>query len=137
MPYCTQNDLETLISVVELAELTNESGIIPNSTIITEIINRVDNEIDSYISVRYKIPFDSTPDIIKKLSIDMTIYYLYTRRSTVPLIRRTNYEDAIRFLQNVAIGKIQIIVKGGVEIKLKSFDMIKVNSSRRVFSRSY
>jgi phage gp36-like protein len=135
MPYCTQNDLETLISVVELAELTNELGVVPNSTIVTEIINRVDNEIDSYISARYRIPFNSTPEIIKGLSMDMAIYHLYSRRSTVPVIRRTKYEDAIKFLQNVALGKIHIIGEGGNEINLKFSDIIEIKSNNRVFSR--
>jgi phage gp36-like protein len=137
MPYCTQNDLETLIPVVELAELTNESGDIPNSTIITEIINLVDAEIDSYISVRYSIPLTQTPEIIKGLSIDMVIYHLYSRRSTIPLIRRTKYEDAIKLLQKVAQGNLNITGKDGYEIKLKSKYLIIIKSNKRIFTRSY
>jgi phage gp36-like protein len=137
MPYCTQNDLETLIPVVELAELTNESGDIPNLTIITEMINLVDAEIDSYISVRYSIPLTQTPEIIKGLSMDMVIYHLYSRRSTIPLVRRTKYEDAIKILQKVAQGNLNITGKDGYEIKLKSKYLINIKSNKRIFTRSY
>jgi phage gp36-like protein len=137
MPYCTQNDLETLIPEVELAELTNESGDIPNSTIITEMINLVDAEIDSYISVSYSMPLTQTPEIIKGLSMDMVIYHLYSRRSTIPLVRRTKYEAAIKLLQKVAQGNLNITGKDGYEIKLKSKYLIKIKSNKRIFTRSY
>jgi phage gp36-like protein len=137
MPYCTQNDLDILIPVVELAELTNESGDIPNLTIITEMINLVDAEIDSYISVRYSIPLTQTPEIIKGLSMDMVIYHLYSRRSTIPLIRRTKYEDAIKLLQKVAQGNLNITGQDGYEIKLKSKYLINIKSNKRIFTRSY
>jgi phage gp36-like protein len=136
MPYCTQNDLETLVPLVELSELTNESGDIPNSNIITEIINRVGAEIDSYISVRYTIPFNKTPEIIKGLSIDMVIYHLYSRRSNIPLIRRTKYEDAIKLLQKVSQGNLNITGQDGYEIELKLKYSIKIKSNKRIFKRS-
>jgi phage gp36-like protein len=134
MSYCTQNDLETLVPVVELAELTNESGDIPNSNIISEIINRVDAEIDSYISVRYIIPLTKTSDILKGLSIDMSIYHLYSRRSTIPPIRQTKYEDAIKFLQKIAQGSLNIVGQDGYEIKSKSNCLIKLESNKRIFT---
>jgi phage gp36-like protein len=135
MPYCTQNDLETLIPVTELAELTTEWGDIPNYTLITELIDRVDTEIDSYISVRYTTPLVLIPKIIKGLSVDMVIYHLYSRRSAVPPIRRTKYEDAVKFLQNVALGISNIIGSDGCETSKKSSLSAEINSSKRIFSR--
>lgn len=136
MSYCTQNDLETLIPVTELAELTTELTDIPNSTVIDEIIDRVDAEIDSYVSVIYSTPLVLIPDIIKGLSVDMVIYHLYSRRSAVPPIRRTKYEDALKFLQNVALGKLNIIGSDGYETSKKSSISVGNNSSERIFSRA-
>jgi phage gp36-like protein len=135
MPYCNQNDLETLITVTELVELTTERGDIPNPTIITEIIDRVDTEIDSYVSVRYATPLVSVPDIIKGLSVDMVIFHLYSRRSAVPSIRRTKYEDAVKFLQNVASGNSNIIGSDGYETSKKLSSSAEINSSERIFSK--
>lgn len=135
MPYCNQNDLEILIPVTELVELTTERGDIANFTIITEIINRVDTEIDSYVSVCYATPLVSVPDIIKWLSVDMVIYHLYSRRSVVPSIRRTKYDDAVKFLQNVALGKSNIIGSDGYETSKKLSSSTEINSSERIFSK--
>jgi phage gp36-like protein len=136
MPYCTQNDLENLIPVTELAELTSESGDTPNSELIAEIIDRVGAEIDSYISVRYRTPLLTIPNLIKALSVDMAIYHLYTRRSAVPAIRQTKYQDAINFLQNVGLGKSNIIGPEGNDILEKSSKLVSVNGSQRIFSRT-
>jgi phage gp36-like protein len=136
MPYCTQNDLENLIPVTELAELTSESGDTPNSELIAEIIDRVGAEIDSYISVRYRTPLLTIPNLIKALSVDMAIYHLYTRRSAVPAIRQTKYQDAINFLQNVGLGKSNIIGPEGKDILEKSSKLVSVNGSQRIFSRT-
>jgi phage gp36-like protein len=135
MPYCSQNDLETLIPVAELVELTTEKGDIPNTTIITEIIERVDTEIDSYVSVRYATPLVSVPDMIKGLSVDMVIFHLYSRRSAVPPIRRTKYEDAVKFLQNVALENTNIIGSNGYENSKKMSNSAEFNSSERIFSK--
>lgn len=136
MPYCTPNDLETLIPVMELAELTSEWGDVPNLTIITEIIDRVCAEIDSYLTDRYKTPLLEIPDIIKGLSVDMVIFHLYSRRSSVPPLRRLKYEDAREFLQHVAQGKSKLIGSDGGEILKKSSDSIEINNRQRVFSRA-
>jgi phage gp36-like protein len=133
MPYCNQNDLDVLITVTELVELTTEMGDIPNHNIITEIIDRVDTEIDCYVSVRYATPLLSVPDIIKWLSVDMVIYHLYSRRSAVPSIRQTKYEDAVKFLQNVALGKSNIIGSDGYETSRKISSSAEINSSERIF----
>jgi phage gp36-like protein len=135
MPYCTQNDLESLVPIKELAELTTEWGDIPDFTVITEIISKADAEIDSYVSVRYEIPFLKIPDMIRALSMDMAIYHLYSRRSAVPAIRQTKYEDAIRLLQNVAVGKSNIVGFGGTEVSNKSSAAAEIVSSERIFSR--
>jgi phage gp36-like protein len=136
MPYCGPSDIETLIPVQELAELTTESGDIPDHSLIAEIISKADAEIDSYAAVSYVIPFFPIPDIIRSLSLDMAIYHLYSRRSAVPLIRRTKYEDAIQFLQSVAAGKCKIVGAAAHEIPERSSQMAEIVGSERVFSRA-
>lgn len=135
MTYCTQTDIETLIPMKELAELTTESGDTPDSSVIDAIISKAESEIDSYASACYVTPFASIPDIIRSLSVDMAIYHLYSRRSAVPIIRRTRYEDAIQFLGDVVAGKCNIVGAGGGEISNKSSEIAEIVSSGRVFSR--
>ena len=61
MPYCAQNDIEKLIPVQELAELTTESGSTPDAEVITEAIAKADAEIDSYLGVIYHGAFERAP----------------------------------------------------------------------------
>jgi phage gp36-like protein len=59
MAFCTQNDIEKLIPEQELAELTTESGSTPDAEVGAEAIAKADAEIDSYLGVRYVVPFSS------------------------------------------------------------------------------
>jgi phage gp36-like protein len=105
MAYCVQADIEKLIPVVELAELTTESGDTPDADAVTEAIAKADAEIDSFLGMVYSVPLSVPPARIKALSEDISIYYLYLRRSTVPEARQKAYNDAIAFLQLLAAGK--------------------------------
>ncbi len=99
MSYCVQTDIEKLIPVQELAELTTETGSTPDAAVVTEAIAKADAEIDSYLGVIYTVPLSVAPARVKALSEDISIYYLYMRRSTVPEARQKAYDDAIAFLQ--------------------------------------
>jgi phage gp36-like protein len=105
MAYCTQNDIEKLIPVQELAELTTESGSIPDAAVVTETIAKADAEIDAYLGVICTVPLNVAPARIKALSEDISIYYLYMRRSIIPEARQKAYDDAIAFLRLLATGK--------------------------------
>ena len=102
MAYCTQTDIAKLIPNQELAELTTDSGSTPDATIITEAIAKADAEIDSYLGVKYSVPFTSPSTRVKSLSEDIALYYLYLRRSAVPEARVKSYDDAIAYLKDVA-----------------------------------
>lgn len=61
MAYCAQSDIEKLIPVLELAELTTESGNTPDAAVITEAIAKADAEIDGYLGVMYAVPLSVPP----------------------------------------------------------------------------
>jgi len=135
MAYCSQTDIEKLIPVEELAELTAESGETPDSDIVSECIALADAEIDSYLAVRYTLPLSATPARIKALSADMAIYHLYSRRDHFPEVRRQKYEDAVAFLKAVAKGQAEIIGADGIEITSGAATIVEISSSTRIFSR--
>ena len=136
MPYCTQTDIEKLIPVEELAEVTAETGETPDAAIIAEAILKADAEIDSYLGVRYCLPLASAPDRVKSLSVDMAIYHLYSRRSVAPEVRQKKYEEALDFLREVAKGKAIIVGAAGVEAPSTSADVVEISSAERVFTRT-
>lgn len=105
MAYCTENDLLSLISLEELAELTAESGDTPDSGVVAEAISRAGGEIDSYLGSRYAVPLSPVPAQIKGLAVDLALFHLYARRNLAPGVRRQKYEAALSFLRQVAKGE--------------------------------
>lgn len=134
MAYCAQDDIEKLIPEQELAELTAESGDTPDSDVVTEAIAKADAEIDSYLGVKYTVPFSSAPARVKSLSEDIAIYYLYARRSVAPELRQKNYDNAISFLRDVAAGRA-VLIDGSAEATSGSRQAPGIYSADSVFNR--
>lgn len=135
MAYCTESDLLTLIPQKELAELSADSGDTPDSQVVAEAINLADAEIDAYLGSRYTLPLTPVPDQVKGLSMDMTLYHLYSRRSVAPTVRRQKYETALSFLKQVAAG--EAVVEGASELLTEDEQVqSEFSSATRVFSRT-
>jgi phage gp36-like protein len=74
---------------------------------VARAIADADEEIDGYLQSRCVVPVSPVPGIIRKISVDIAIYNLYSRRlDQVPESRRQRHENALRFLGKVAEGKI-------------------------------
>lgn len=111
MSYCTTADLEEQISALELLELTDDSGSgAVDVSVVARAIADADAEIDSYCGGRYGVPFSPVPAMIRKLSVDLAIYNLYSRRSVLSISeeRQKRYDNALRFLRDVARGLISL-----------------------------
>jgi len=105
MAYSTQTDLEEQLSNAELIDLTDDAGSgSVDTSVVARAIADADAEIDSYCSSRYPAPFSPVPVIIRKYSVDMAIYHLFSRRAVMklPEERQKRYDNAIRFLRDVA-----------------------------------
>jgi len=86
-----------------------------DTSVITRAIADADAEIDSYCASEYDdLPFATTPGMIRKISVDITIYNLFARRKGAPLGRKLRYDNAVSFLTNVAKGLIRIGVDAPV-----------------------
>lgn len=125
MPYSTLTDIKKLISEVTVNQLTDDedTGAVVESR-VTEAIAQADAEINSYCGGRYTVPFSTVPDIVKKISVDIAIYNLYSRKvEEIPETRADRYKNAIRQLEGISKGIISIgespepaaISEGGVE----------------------
>jgi phage gp36-like protein len=134
MAYCSADDLLKMIPQADLADLTVESGEVPDSLIIAEAINKSTAEIDAYLGVKYVVPLSSPPDQVKALAVDLAIYHLYSRRSIVPPVWQQRYEAVMTFLKQVARGEVVIVGPGG-EAPTLAKEVTDASSAVRVFSR--
>lgn len=80
-----------------------------NSTVISRAISDADAEIDSYLGTVFSdVPLSEIPNVIRKTSVDITVYNLYSRRLSIPEQIESRYQNAIKFLERVLEGKISL-----------------------------
>ena len=106
-----------------------------DTSVVDRAIEDADAEIDSYCRAGYTVPLDPTPAIIRKFSVDIAIYNLFSRRHGADEVRIKRYEDAIIFLKGVAEGDISL---GGDAPESTAQDAIKVTTEKddRIFTRT-
>lgn len=105
--YCDINDLKKIISEKELINLTNDvkPADSVNENMAVENIAFADEIINSALRNKYKLPLIITPNLVKQLSADITIYRLYCRRpQEVPKNYQKNYEIALQILKELQSG---------------------------------
>lgn len=109
MAYSTKAGILKQISETVLIQLTDDKNIgIVDDIIINQAIADADAEIDSYCGNRHTVPFSAVPAIIEKMSVDIAIYNLYSRRKGAPEDRQKRYDNAIRFLRDVSKGAVSL-----------------------------
>lgn len=109
MPYSNNNDLINSIGSDELARITGGSSI---NTEMTDLAREnADAIIDGYLFGRVGLDIDNIPELILKLSVDLTIVNLsenYYRLGDVPNTIIRKKRDSITILKDIASGKIII-----------------------------
>lgn len=104
MAYATQADMEERFGETELAQITDlENGTTVDEDVLSAAIDDASSEMDGYIGTRHDLPLEDPPEILRMLCCDIARYHLYKAQPTETVRKR--YEDAIRFLRDVASGK--------------------------------
>ncbi len=83
----------------------------PNATVVNPVpINRALTDaaalIDSYLARRYQLPLLTVPQVLIPYSLDIARYKLDRIRNREDV--RQRYEDAIKWLEMVASGKVYL-----------------------------
>ncbi|MFH2011683.1 MAG: DUF1320 domain-containing protein [Pseudomonadota bacterium] len=136
MAYSVQTDMEEQISQNELIQLTDDED---TGEVDTDVLSRAiadaDAEIDSYCANRYTVPFSPVPAMIRKLSVDIAIYNLFSRRALdVSDERQQRYDNAIRFLRDLAKGLISLGAESPSPVNPDN--SVSMDSNTRVFNRN-
>lgn len=110
MAYCELNDIKKMIPETALIQLTDDTGTgVASQDAVNEAIAQADAEINAYCGAKYSVPFTTVPDVIRKASVDMAIYNLYSRRAEeIPQTRADRYKNVVRLLENISRGTISI-----------------------------
>lgn len=110
MAYCIQDDIEAMVQLPTLYQLTVDEGDADyiDETNLNASIARADSFIDGYLRGRFTLPLATVPPLIRDLSIQLTIFYLYQRSIvlTMPENVKWNRLDAQKCLIEIQKGKI-------------------------------
>lgn len=112
MVYCTQADIEEQLSTSELVQLTDDAGSgSVDTTVVDRAIADADDEINSYLQERYTVPLSPVPGLVRKLSVDLAVYNLHSRRGIDDAVRTQRYENVVKLLRSLAKGEASLGVE--------------------------
>ena len=111
--YTKPADIYEIVPAQILGKITDDAGTGDEKpSIITERMKAAENLVESYLSVRYKLPLiasDGTiPSEVKDAVLTIAKYKLYARRNALNPSVQSEYDDMISWLKMVAGGKADI-----------------------------
>ena len=133
MPYCTQQNLIDRFGEPELIQLTDRAGTLGaiDSAIVAAAIADADAEIDSYLT-DYTLPLSPVPANFERLACDIARYYLYEDQM-IDIVQE-RYKNAVRYLEQVASGKITLSVDASGSAPAVA-DGVEFTAAESIFSR--
>lgn len=110
MAYATQADIVDLYGPNALYVADRDGDGVADADAVTRALNAASDEIDSYLAVRYRLPLDTTPGILRQYAVDIALYRLALGREVLSEEHRRRYEDALGALKRLAEGKAALIL---------------------------
>jgi phage gp36-like protein len=132
MPYCRLATLYTMFGEDEINQLadTDRSGT-PSPELVARAIKNADAEIDAALLVRYVLPLSPVPQLICRISGDLTRWFLYGVAPTKEVDTRAKL--ARDLLKSLAAG--EIMLEGGQDSHLNAFARIEKTKRRLRWGR--
>jgi len=114
--YATSTQLRTKLDLpntsVQIEQLCNTNSTTMQNTIIEQFLEDACGLIDAYLNTLYTVPVTTAADnnFLRSITLDIAVYELFKRGSgdDVPKKYRTNYEDSIRSLEDIAEGVMSV-----------------------------
>ncbi|MBS7703313.1 gp436 family protein [Chelatococcus asaccharovorans] len=106
MPYALSADIDALYGedLLKVIADRDRSGTVDQPS-VDRALQEATGEIDAYISQRYAVPVSPVPTVLRRVCVDMAVYYLAGETgATITLEISRRYERALSFLKDVAKG---------------------------------
>lgn len=137
MPYATKANMLARFGEDEVIALTDRTNIgAVDDAVLAGALAEADAEIDPYLAPRHKLPLASVPKILTGYACDIARYRLCGAGVTETDAIRNRYKDAVRFLENVAAGKIGLGLDAANNVAPPANTVQFSAPSGRVFDRS-
>ena len=141
MNYCTYEDIQGHIPEARLVEVTDDLA--PNASgevkvaIVEKAIKESSTLIDSYVRKRFPRPFQSVPEVLRMICVDLSIYNLYERVTELNITdgMKLRYDNAIKLLIRIANGEQDIGVDPDESVTETGFSVAsKLDGGPAMFS---
>ena len=114
MTYATLPDLIKRAGQQEILQIADrDRDGTPDPDVVEAAIRDGMNVVNGYVAAKYAVPLPSVPDLVRTWTVSIARYTLH--RNTPPDHVRTDFEDAIKALKDVAAGRIVLPVEAGEE----------------------
>lgn len=114
MSYLTNNDLELRVGSAAYVQLADDDGDgNADAAVVDEIRRAAEGEVDSYLATRFAVPIDTSTfpelaDVLRSITLDLAEYRLRIRRPPAPAHVLDRYMTALRWLRDVADGRVAL-----------------------------
>lgn len=110
MTYATEADMTSRFGAEEMLQLTDRSAP-PTGALDSAVMSRAladaDGLIDGHLGARYAVPLASPSADIVRIACDIARYLLHDLAA--PEQVRAHYDDALRWLRDIAAGKLPLV----------------------------
>ena len=135
MAYATYTTLLEQVGIDELTRSSDRNGNgVADVGVVDRALEDASNEVDSYIGSVYKLPLNPVPGIVVTYTGIIGLYRMSLETGSYTEEKRKRYEDAIRWLRDVAKGVASL--DGEVEAQPKSSGGIRYFTEAREYSRT-
>lgn len=109
MSYASLEDLIERAGLDEILQVADRDlDDVPDPDVVDAALVHADNTINGYVSVQYKVPLRSIPDLLRTWAVSIARYFLHRHNPDDYIVR--DYKDAITALKDVAAGRLKLPV---------------------------
>jgi phage gp36-like protein len=139
MAYANETDIIELYGAELLDMVADKTGDgVRDAAAVGRALNDAGSLIDGYLSQRYTLPLSAVPAFLKTICIDIALYRLASNPALLSEDVRRRYDDALKFLRDIAAGKAALGLPDGGDgapSEAAGAQIILIESGDRVFSR--
>lgn len=105
MPYASADNIAASWGAGRLDMLAQADDGTRDDAKVARALDDASALIDGYISQRYPLPLPSVPAVLREACVSIAVYKLATDPGALTEDIRARYDDALRFLRDVASSK--------------------------------
>lgn len=135
--YITQQELQDRIGedeLINLSDRNNEGAADP--AVIDRAIADATDEINMHLSSRYQMPLPAVPETIKRLAVNLTVYWLCESEAAMSDLIKERYSNAVKTLKSLASGTMRLGLPEATTPNENSTGNVHLVSSERIMTRN-